>query len=633
MLEAHDTHSSSQPDTPTPTNTTTTANDQHQPPKKHKRNEIQLTDQTNLLPFKKVLATFMGLSICIVVSVLDSVSVATALPTISGAFNAGSIVSWVPSAYLLTSTAFQPIYGRFSDIFGRKATLTAAMAIFMTGNLAAGFSKSIVQLIVFRGIAGSGGGAILSLGQIIITDIITLRDRGKYQGILGGVVAVGYTIGPIIGGALAQQASWRWCFWMSVPLGLFAVTAVNYILPLKPVQGEMRKKLLVVDYVGCMLTLTGCTLIILPLIWGGITFPWKSAVVLAPLICGVFTCVLFVLWEWKGARLPIVPLRIFKHSTVCGVYITMFINGLITFSAMFYLPQFFQAVLNYTAIHAGLFLIPLLAGQVVVSWIAGLTVSRTGRYRTIVHSGFAIWSLACGLISTITPRTKPGVMVVFMLLSGVGSGQTLQTTTVAAQASVPRKDMSVVTAFRNFVRMLGGTLALAVGATLINNTLRSSMQSLSLPEEVIKRVIDDPSLLSNPSSINISVEQAMTILDQGYTKGFRSVFILNASLSAVATVASILLIKHKDLTRDDDAKLREKGREQSSDAEKGGVSDGVEKPGDEKEKFEESIMTTDHELAETTGLDGKASTEDSGTLSRNETTKGAEGGRDAIKTA
>lgn len=546
------------------TTTTTTGDTPHARTQNVERNEVQLTDQTNLLPFRKILTCFMGLSLCIIVSQLDSVTVATALPTISASFNAGSVSSWVPSAYLLTSTSFQPLYGRFSDIFGRKATLTTAMLIFMIGNLAAGFSKTIVQLIVLRGVAGAGGGAILSMAQIIVSDIVSLRDRGKYQGIIGAVVMLGYAVGPLLGGGLAQKASWRWVFWINVPIALCAIVVVNFVLPLKPVHGDIRKKLLVVDYVGSVLTLLACTLIILPLIWGGVTFPWKSAVVLGPLISGFFAWMTFIIWEWKGARLPIVPLRIFKHSTVCGVYITMFINGLIQFSAMYYLPQFFQVTLNYSPIHAGTFLIPVLAGQMVVSWVAGMIVSKTGRYRAIVHSGFAIWSIACGLISTITPHTHQGVMVVFMLLSGLGSGQTLQTTTVAAQASVPRKDMSVVTAFRNFVRMLGGTFALAIGATLINNTLRSSMEVLSLPEDVIRRVIDDPSLLSNPPSVGLSIEQATSILERGYTQGFRRVFILNASLSAVATVTSILMIKHKNLTRDDEDKLKQEAKVKST---------------------------------------------------------------------
>ncbi|KAF8058526.1 major facilitator superfamily domain-containing protein [Lyophyllum atratum] len=515
--------------------------------------------QTNLLPFKQVIAVFSGLALCIIVSTLDSVIVATALPTISTAFNAGSVVSWVPSAYLLTSTSFQPLYGRFSDIFGRKAALTLAMSIFMVGNLVAGFSKTIVQLIVFRGFAGAGGGGIISMAQIVISDIVSLRERGKYQGIIGGALALGYTIGPVIGGVLSQKVSWRWCFWIDIPVSFVAMCVVVFVLPLKPVQGDMRRKLLVVDYLGAGLTLLGCSLVILPLIWGGVTFPWKSAVVLAPLFSGFIVIVLFCLWEWKGAQLPIVPMYIFKHVTVTGVYITMFINGFIFFSSLYYLPQFFQVGLGYTPIRAGIFLIPLLVSQMIASWISGVIVSRTGRYRTIIYLGFGVWAIASGCLSTITPSSHKTVLVVYMLLAGVGAGQTLQTTTVAAQASVSRRDMSVVTAFRNFIRLLGGTLSLALSSTIINNSLTTSMTHLSLPPSLISKIINNPSTLASPSALGLSPTTTKYILDEGYTKGFRAVFVLNAGLAGLATVASVLMIRHKELTRGDEGALRNSG--------------------------------------------------------------------------
>ncbi|KAL0575836.1 hypothetical protein V5O48_006126 [Marasmius crinis-equi] len=551
---------------------------------------LELTDQTNLLPFKQVVFVFLGLAICVVVTALDSVIVATALSSISSAFHAGSVISWVPSGYLLTSTAFQPLYGRMSDIFGRKSAICMAMTIFMLGNLIAGFSRSVIQLIVFRAMAGAGGGGIISMMQIIVSDIITLRERGKYQGIIGGVVALGYTVGPILGGALVQKVSWRWCFWITIPLSLVATGVVVFVLPLKPVEGDMRRKLLAVDYLGALLTLVSSTMIILPLIWGGVTFPWSSAVVLAPLFCGFFVVILFCLWEWKGARLPIVPMYIFKHSTVSGVYIVMFVNGFCFFSALYYLPQYFQAVLGYSPIRGGIFLIPVVISQMVASWISGLIVSRTGRYRevsfkTIVNSGFALLAISSGCISTITSRTPKAVQVIFMLLTGCGGGMTLQTTTVAVQASVARKDMSVVTAFRNFMRNVGGALSLAVASSLINNALRSSMKGLSLPSDTISTIIDDPSglySLANPtnssmfsSGISISQAEAQEILAHGYNKGFRDIFILNASLGAFATIVSVLMIKHKELVRADDAemlrrrKLLEIDQKKTKDEERG----------------------------------------------------------------
>ncbi|KAJ6595160.1 MFS general substrate transporter [Mycena vulgaris] len=515
-------------------------------------NTVVLTDQTNRLPFKKLLPIFLSLALCAALASIDSVIVATALPTISSAFNAGAVVSWVPSAYLLTSTCFQPLYGRFSDIFGRKSALALAMLLFMLGNLISGFSKTIIQLIVFRGIAGAGGGGVQSMMQIVVSDIVTLRERGKYQGIIGGVIGVGYAIGPPIGGALSQRVGWQWCVWITIPLSFIATCVVIFVLPLKPVQGNIRSKLLAVDYIGALLTLGGCTLFILPLIWGGVTFPWNSSVVLAPLVSSMVVVALFCFWEWKGARLPIVPMYIFRHSTVTGVFIAMFVNGFVFFSTLYYLPQFFQVALGYDSLHAGLFLVPFLVTQSIASWLAGMLVSRTGHYRTIIHIGFAIWAIACGCISTIRPGSPKALLVVYMLLAGSGSGQTMQTTTIAVQASVSRRDMSVVTAMRNFIRLLGGTLSLAVASTLVNNKLRTAMTALNLSPGDISKIIDDPALLHVPASIGLSQETATDILYHGFTKGFSALFIMNACMTVLATIVSIVLIKHKELGRGDE---------------------------------------------------------------------------------
>ncbi|KAJ8490086.1 hypothetical protein ONZ45_g13337 [Pleurotus djamor] len=477
----------------------------------HRGHEVKLTDQTNLLPFKKVIAVFFGLALCIVVAALDSVIVATALPTISAAFNAGSVVSWVPSAYLLTATSFQPLYGRFSDIFGRKSTLCLAMAVYMIGSLIAGFSRSIIQLIVFRGVAGAGGGGIVSMAQIVMSDIVSLRDRGKYQGIVGGVVALGYGIGPLIGGALAEKVSWR--------------------------QAEGRR-----------------------LYGSGVDAP--SVYVGHPAsYLGLLVAIIFCLWEWRGAKLPIVPMYIFKVTTVSGVYISMFLNGFIFFSSLYYLPQYFQVVLGFSPIRAGVFLIPVLTAEYMSHNAQGVVVSRTGRYRAIIYLGFSVWAIGCGCLSTVVQSSPQAVVVVFMLLAGTGAGQTLQTTTVAAQASVPRKDMSVVTAFRNFIRQLGGALALAVGSTIINNSLRASMNALSLPQDTVSAIVDNPSLLSSPPSLNITSETANYILDKGYTKGFQTVFILNGALAATAAVTSYFMILHTSLTRGDEDQLRMEAKE------------------------------------------------------------------------
>jgi len=338
----------------------------------------------------------------------------------------------------------------------------------------------------------------------------------------------------------------------------------------------MKRKLKAIDYFGSLLSLGAGTLLILPLIWGGITFPWNSSIVLGTLISSPVVFVLFCLWEWKGAKLPIVPMYIFKHVTVSGVYIAMFINGFIYNSAVYYLPQFFQAGLGYSPIRSGVFLLPVLVSMTVASLCSGITVSRTGKYRLIIYSGFSTMALGCGLVSIVTVTTGKGAIVVFMLLLGLGSGQTLQTTTVAAQASVSRKDMAVVTAVRNYMRQLGATLALAAGSTIINNSLRTRMNQLDLPQSTINGILDNPTdipkLSNSGSPFNVSPDNARSILD-GYTKGFHIVFYLNAALSVACVIITVFMIKHKELIRPDEMEMKRKAEEAYRNKKKGNGQD------------------------------------------------------------
>ncbi|KAJ4471420.1 major facilitator superfamily domain-containing protein [Lentinula aciculospora] len=425
--------------------------------------EPQLTDQTRLLPHRQLLVVLFALSLCNLVTTVDQAVVSASLSTISSTFNAGSVSAWIPVAYLMTITAFQPLYGRLSDILGRKAAITLAMGIYIVGNLIAGFSRSVFQLIVFRVIAGVGDG----------------------EGNAAGVTAAGYTIGPIIG------------------MTLFASVAIVFLLPLEAVQGDMRSKLLMIDYVGVFLTLGACTMIMLPLVWGGVSFPWSSAIILGLFIAGIVAVVILCLWEYKVARLPLIPMYIFRHMTVVGVYTGMFVNGYVFFSMLFYLPQFFQVILGYSPTRSGTFIIPFVFSLILSGVGAGIWVSRTGKYRFIIYVGYGAFAIACGCMTIFTAETSRVVMVVLMLIAGRGTGATMQTTTVAAQASVE----SVLT------------------------------------------------------QMGITQSQADNILTQGYNKGFKNMFILNASLATLVLVASVALTRHKELLRGDEKRLKMEAKE------------------------------------------------------------------------
>ncbi|KZS98700.1 MFS general substrate transporter [Sistotremastrum niveocremeum HHB9708] len=492
------------------------------------KHEVLLEDQTNLLPAKQI----------------------------SSAFNAGRTSTWVGTAYILTSTVFQPVYGRFSDIFGRKQLLCSTLALFGIGSIAAALSRTIVQLIVFRAITGIGGGGIVTLSQIIIGDVVSLKDRGKYQGILGGMVAIANGVGPLIGGGVTSHTTWRWCFWINSILAGAALISCFLLLPLKGVHEEMLPKLRKIDYAGTVMILLSCLAILLPLSWGGSSFNWQSAAVIVPLILGCFFVGVLLLVEAKYATLPNIPLSMFRITTVTGVLIANFASGIAYFSALYFMPQYFQIVKGVTPIRSGILLLPLIVPQTICSFIAGFIASKTGEYKYQILNGYGIWTIGLGLLCTLNVTTSEAKIVVFLLLAGIGTGQTLQTTLVAAQASLPRKDMAVVTGLRNFVRLLGGAIALAVCQSIVNNTVSVHLKGQGFSLAMIRQITANPT-----EGVASASGDAKAIIQSAFALGVRNVFLFCAPCTGLAFFAVFFLIKRHNLQRDDDAELKARGKE------------------------------------------------------------------------
>ncbi|KAE9369700.1 putative tetracycline efflux protein [Stipitochalara longipes BDJ] len=520
--------------------------------------KVKLQDQTNLLPLKQLLIVFAGLSCALFCSLLDQTIVATALPTLGRVFNDASISSWVGTAYLLSSTAFQPMYGRLSDIFGRKIILLASMGCFLLGSILCAVSQSMTMLIVFRAISGIGGGGILTSVMITVSDVVSLEKRGRYQGILGMVVAIANSIGPLIGGIFTEKVSWRWCFYINIPLTSIAMIIVALVLPLKRVKGNAKEKLKKIDYLGSLTMLSSSLLILLPLSWGGTKYPWNSIGVIALLVIGTVLLGVFIFVEVKVAKLPLIPMHIFKNPTVLGSVGGSFLTGFVTFSNLYYLPQFYQVVRRASPIHSGVMLIPLVVTQTVTSFTSGFIVSKTGNYRFQLWIGFAIWTVASGLLSTISPTTSNAKLIGYQMLSGIGAGQTFQTSLIAIQASVKRSEMAVATGMRNFLRMLGGTVALAACAAILNNTAKTELVSV-LPYDTIQAIIADPTRITS-GKLGLTVPQQSAAL-LAYSHGIRNIFYFMIPCCCISFFLTVFLVKAHPLRREDDAKLQEAGKE------------------------------------------------------------------------
>ncbi|KAF4212431.1 hypothetical protein CNMCM8980_002757 [Aspergillus fumigatiaffinis] len=520
-------------------------------------------EQTNYVPRSTIITIFLACSTVDLVALMDQTTLAASLSIVGNALNASDQTSWISGAYFVTSTCFQLLYGRLSDIWSRKYVLFTGLAIFFFGSLAASLAQTATQLIIFRAFTGIGGGGLMTVAQMIVSDVVPLRERGKYQGILGAVVAIANGIGPVIGGALAsasiEKESWRWIFRLNLPLTVLTTLCVFFFMPLRPVTGAWKVKLAAVDFVGAALALGGTAVLLLGLNWGGGEYAWNSAHVIATLVVGVAVCVAFVLWQWKGAAFPLVPMHIFRSRIVNGACLTMFVNGWNFLVQVYYIPTFYQLVFGYSTVKAGAMLLPITLLQTVSSTASGLVVHWVGRYRECILFGWMIWAVGLGLFSTLDQSSGLGKQIGYGILTGVGVGNTLQPALIAIQAGVERRDMAVVTSFRNFVRNLGGTLGLAVAGTIINNILSSSISSLGFTASETRSFLSSPQNYLSGLSAD-EAERVRALVIPAYKRGFRIIFVIGGALAAFAFCLAFALMPQVELNRADDAKLKEEAK-------------------------------------------------------------------------
>ncbi|OQD73700.1 hypothetical protein PENDEC_c014G03765 [Penicillium decumbens] len=527
-----------------------------------KADVIVFNEQTNYVPTRTIITIFLACSSVDLLALMDQTTLASSLSIIGNALGASDQTSWISGGYFVTSTCFQLIYGKLSDIWSRKIVLFVGLGIFFIGSLAASLAQNVTQLIVFRALTGVGGGGLLTVAQMIVSDVVPLRERGKYQGILGAVVAIANGIGPIVGGALASIShdSWRWIFRLNLPLTAITTLACFFFMPLRKVEGDWKLKVKAIDFIGALLALGGTSVFLLGLNWGGGQYQWNSAHVIATLVVGFAISVGFVAWEWKGARVPLVPMHIFTGRIVNGACLTMFINGWNFLVQVYYIPTFYQLVFGYSTVKAGAMLLPITLMQTISSTGSGLIVHWVGRYRECILFGWAIWAIGLGLISTLDKSSGLGKQIGYGILTGVGVGNTLQPSLIAIQAGVERRDMAVVTSFRNFARNLGGTLGLAIAGTIINNIVSSSISTLDLSESESRSLLSSPqSYLSKQSAQN--ADHIRSVLTPAYQKGFRIVFIIGAALAALAFFLACGLMPQLGLKRADDDALKKEGEQ------------------------------------------------------------------------
>ncbi|KAI8876845.1 MFS general substrate transporter [Backusella circina FSU 941] len=441
--------------------------------------------------------TFIGLQISLFVAALDNTIVSTALPKIGSDFNEMSIVAWVATAYMITFDAFQPLFSKFSDIFGRKIILIFSLAVFMFGSVLCGAAQSMIMLIVARAIAGIGGAGIFSMVFIIFSDLVPLEERGKYQGIVNSVFALSSVFGPLIGGSFTDYVTWRWNFYINLPIGAAAIVVLFFFLKMPMPTQSLSEKLKRVDYVGTVIVLIFATLFLLALNFGGQTYPWKSAAVIVPLVIAVLMVGLLVLVESKFAKEPLMPMRLFRNRSVAAVLITNWFMGITFFSIIYYLPMYFQIVRGDSAMWSGIRLIPMQMVLAVLSAAVGFSISKFGVYRPFIWVGMAILTLWIGIVSAFFGvNTSWSEIYGITIVGAVGIGALFSSTIIALQASVAPPDIAVVTGLGNFTRVLGGALGVAISSAVLNSTLQNKLPEV-LPPQYAAAVIASAEYIRN----------------------------------------------------------------------------------------------------------------------------------------
>ena len=450
---------------------------------------------TTTYTHRQILVIFTGLMAGLFLAALDQTIVATALPTIVGELGGLDYYSWVVTAYLLSSTVCTPLYGKLSDIYGRRLIFQTAVGIFLLGSLLAGIAPGMFELVLFRGVQGLGAGGVMVCTFAVVGDIVSPRQRGRYIGYLAATWAFASVIGPLVGGFIVDTTSWRWVFLINLPVGLIALAIISSALRLTTVRRQSR-----IDIVGAMLLVIGVGLLLLSLVWGGTAYTWQSPVIVSLIASGTFVTAAFLWWETRVPE-PLLPLRLFRNGIYSVASVLGFLIGVALFGGVVFLPLFLQVVNGVSATDSGLLVLPLTAGIVVGSVGAGRLTTSTGRYRRypIIGSAFAVVGMY--FLSSMTADTSRVLSSGYMLVLGLGVGMVLQVTLLAVQNAVSHADLGVATSSAQFFRTLGGSFGVAIFGSIMNARLLEE-----LPRRIPADVVDSlrgqvTELLSTPTAI------------------------------------------------------------------------------------------------------------------------------------
>ncbi len=483
---------------------------------------------------REVTVIYSGLALGMMLGALDQTVVATALPTIVGELGGLNHLSWVVTAYLLTSTACTLLYGKLGDLYGRKRMFQLAIGIFLVGSALSGLSRSMGQLVAFRALQGVGAGGLMTSAMAIIGDVVAPRERGRYQGYNASIFGLASIGGPLLGGFFVDHLGWRWVFYINLPIGLAGLVMSSLVL-----RGMSRRRQHEIDYAGAALMVLAVTSLLLVTAWGGTQYAWTSPIILGLAAGALVFGATFILRELKAGE-PILPPELFGLTAFRVATSCIMLMGMIMFGATIFLPIFLQLVVGVTPTHSGALLVPLMLGMICTSIAGGRFISRTGRYKGLPIAGFSVCLLAYVLFSTMDAGTHQLQVSAYMVLLGLGIGLIPQVLTTATQNEVPQRHLGSATSGLQFFRSMGASFGVALFGAILNSRLAYWLPRL-LPAGSAKLGFQPADLQGSPAQLATLPPDVRVAVVDAFAHSLHVVFLATLPIVAAGFILVLFL--------------------------------------------------------------------------------------------